>query len=76
MIGPLFRPHITLTSFGDRPNPRMHLTFEPLVFDAGSIAICELGPHHSCQRKVAEFPLQKRGRKDPGSFRSSQMATD
>lgn len=57
MIGRLFRPHITLTSFEDKavareiPPPG----FKPLAFPVDDIWICELGPSHSCQRVIRRF---------------------
>lgn len=57
MMGPLFRPHITLTSFGDRAMPQVRVPFESLSFQVETIAVCELGPHHSCQRKIREYRL-------------------
>jgi hypothetical protein len=60
MIGEVFRPHITLTSFADKaraaeisPPP-----FEHMRFQVDAIAICELGPSHSCQRVVRRFRLR------------------
>lgn len=58
MIGPVFRPHITLTSSGKhRPASKIRLEFERLSFVVDEIAICELGPHHTCQRTLARYPL-------------------
>ncbi len=58
LIHHVFRPHITLTSL---PNNRVargvRLPLEPLSFTVAEIAICELGPHHTCQRTIAKFPL-------------------
>src|SRR5262245_19228423 len=61
MIDAVFLPHITLTVFENKslaktvPIPQL----EPTSFDVGEIAICELGPSHSCQRTIAKFPLSK-----------------
>jgi 2'-5' RNA ligase len=61
LIDEVFRPHITLTSFGDKgaarsiPAPE----FERLSFVARTVTICELGPSHSCQRIVATHDLGK-----------------
>jgi len=54
MIGAAFRPHITLTSFEDKSvvDEIPPLAFKPLSFHVESIQICELGPHHSCQRII------------------------
>jgi hypothetical protein len=58
LIGSLFRPHITLTSFEDKSviDDIPPLTFVPASFRVDAIHICELGPSHSCQRIVARFP--------------------
>ena len=57
MMGRVFRPHITLTSFERRPTKDIPLEVIPLVFDVDEIVICELGPHHTCQRVIARYPL-------------------
>jgi hypothetical protein len=58
MIDRIFRPHITLTSFGERHGLKdIELEFERLSFVVDEIAVCELGPHHTCQRTIARFPL-------------------
>jgi hypothetical protein len=58
LIGPLFRPHITLTSFEERSvvDEIPALPFDPMSFQVDTIYICELGPSHSCQRIVAKMP--------------------
>ena len=57
MIGRVFRPHITLTSFEDRGivDEIPALPFKPMSFHVDTIYICELGPSHSCQRVVAKM---------------------
>jgi 2'-5' RNA ligase len=59
LIGAAFRPHITLTSFGDKTAPAgiPPLPFEPMSFVVDRLNICELGPSHSCQRIVGRFPV-------------------
>jgi hypothetical protein len=59
LVGSVFRPHITLTSFEQKSvvSEIPHLKVEPLSFPVGAIAICELGPSHSCQRIVKTFQL-------------------
>jgi hypothetical protein len=59
LIHEVFRPHITLTSFVDKSvtGSIPAATFEHLSFEVNSVAICELGPSHSCQRIVATYPL-------------------
>jgi 2'-5' RNA ligase len=58
MIGRVFRPHITLTSFGKQRKPeKVRLEFERLSFPVAEIAICELGPHHTCQRTIVKYRL-------------------
>jgi len=63
LIGSVFRPHITLTSFTNKAVVSEIPTFEiePLSFEVKEIAICELGPHHSCQRIVSKFRLNGKG---------------
>jgi hypothetical protein len=57
MIGAVFRPHITLTSFEDRSivDEIPALPFKPMSFQVDTIYICELGHSHSCQRVVAKM---------------------
>jgi hypothetical protein len=59
LIGSVFRPHITLTSFPDRAlvSGPPNFKIEALRFDVKEIAICELGLHHSCQRIIRRFRL-------------------
>jgi hypothetical protein len=59
LIGGVFRPHITLTSFTDKTvvSEIPEFEIEPLRFEVKKIAICEMGPHHSCQRVVKTFRL-------------------
>jgi hypothetical protein len=62
LIDAVFRPHITLTSFGDHATAQRipPLSFAPLSFVTDSISICELGPSHSCQNIVETYPLAQR----------------
>lgn len=57
MVGINFEPHITLTVFRDDVEPQQlpRLKFEQHQFDVDRIAICELGPSHSCQRIVKQI---------------------
>jgi len=57
LIGAVFRPHITLTSFEDRSvvGEIPPLPFKPMRFQVDTIHICELGPSHSCQRIVVKL---------------------
>jgi hypothetical protein len=59
LIGALFQPHITLTSFEDKSvmDDIPPLPLKPASFRVDAIHICELGPSHSCQRIVARFPV-------------------
>jgi hypothetical protein len=58
MIDSVFRPHITLTTFKEsHPENNLRVHPEPMTFDVTEIAICELGPHHSCQRVLELMEL-------------------
>jgi hypothetical protein len=59
LVGSVFRPHITLTSFEQKSviSEIPPLKVEPLSFPVNAITICELGPSHSCQRIVKTFQL-------------------
>lgn len=58
MIGRVFRPHITLSSFDGRSRAgKILLEFERLSFAVNEIAICELGPHHTCHRTIARYAI-------------------
>jgi len=59
LINEVFRPHITLTSFEDKSITQQipPLDFTGFSFEVDAIAVCELGPSHSCQRIVATYPL-------------------
>jgi hypothetical protein len=59
MIDRVFRPHITLTTFDEKPAKKVRVDFKKLTFNVREIAVCELGPHHSCQRVVDVFPLAR-----------------
>lgn len=59
LVGPNFRPHVTLTSFAGnepklKPKEARKFTFKP-----SHIYICELGPSHSCQRIVQKISFAK-----------------
>lgn len=58
-IGSFFTPHITLTRFTEE-HPLDELALpEQKVFDGryASIGLFQLGPHSTCVRKLADFPL-------------------
>jgi hypothetical protein len=59
MVGINFEPHITLTVFQDNveSNQLPKLKSEHHSFKVDRIAICELGPSHSCQRIVEQIPF-------------------
>jgi 2'-5' RNA ligase len=60
LIDAAFRPHITLTTLETKPATKAValVAFEPMTFHVDEISICELGTSHSCQRKIATYPLK------------------
>lgn len=56
----LFDPHITLTVLNEPSNNRAAAKLIPkqeLSFTPKAITVCQIGPHHSCQRVVARIPF-------------------
>lgn len=59
MVGPNFRPHVTLASFsGNAPKLKIKKT-KDFRFKPDHIYVCELGPSHSCQRIVQKISFLK-----------------
>lgn len=59
-IGELFRPHLTFTRFANHQPIPLEDMGAPTAFSGTfvALALCELGDHGTCVRKIQEFPLQ------------------
>lgn len=60
----LYEPHVTLASFPDASSAKKALDAlgknqKRIRFSPAHIALCAIGPSHSCQKIVAEFPFKK-----------------
>lgn len=51
-VGRYFQPHITLIVFKGEKGDWPKVTFHPKKFKVSSVSVYQLGPYHSCQRKV------------------------
>ncbi len=55
LVGPNFRPHVTLTSFAGTAPILKTKKAKKFKFKPSHIYVCELGPSHSCQRIVKKI---------------------
>ena len=56
-VGRYFQPHITLTILKDKESNWKKVVFQPKKFRVSSVSVYQLGPYHSCQKKI--FTIRK-----------------